>query len=1206
MVKTRSQKASDETEDAAPLVGTSTVPPPGPNAGPSCSSLVKQSARRTRTATQSAASIHENGMATDMQEQPRTKRMKWSEAMNKCIIRSYYKCTCLETDSTDYRRKMHQLFINEFPEINVTEQRVADQKRVIVRNKLLADPIIERLKADVRRELEMEEETDEAAPTEAHDHNSIVCQAQGQHTDDGQRGRNGNGVDIDEIENSIDEMHNRARYEYHRAEAEFMNHPPAERPRIPRIKETMQVKKYISAINEYLQDMEYEEGMDGLNGRLYCAAVAIIRMVGFEVIQDNKTQRKMQPSKPEWQMRIEKEITELRAELNRITVFKPENASRRSKNKIQRLKKKYETHSRHERENAALNEVRDTIKQKLIAKAAKLKSYKKSYTRRTDNQKFQRNEKQFYRNINPLVVSEGDGPTKEQVTEYWSSIWSKEVKYKADAEWINALRSQDNDIEEMAQAEITKEELDAVLKRAHNWKAPGPDKVQNFWIKKVTAIHGPLLRELNRCLQDPALMTDTLTRGVTYLLPKKGDSKDPSKYRPITCLPTTYKIFTACIAAKIQKHCENNCILAEEQKGCRKGMYGCKEQLIIDQLILEQARKTQRKISTAYIDYQKAFDSVPHDWLIKCLQIYKIHPAIVACLETIMQKWSTIIQVRTSTATYQTPSICIRRGIFQGDSLSSLWFCLALNPMSTLLNKSPTGFNIRDSRRNLYNMSHLLYMDDVKLYATNRQKLTQLLEIVRMFSEDIKMQFGLDKCRILDLKDDGTPNIDNPEEWNTVNDIREMEPSETYRYLGIEQNRRTEHQVMKDEIVNKFTTRMKQILNTGLNSKNIVKAINVYAIPVVTYSFGIISWSSTELESLERKVRVLLTKNRMLHPKSAIERQTLPRKRGGRGIVSLKLQHQKQCDNLRRYFHRRKDNSDLHRAVVRADRGLTVLKLNTEIQRERPNRSLEEEQQITQWRGKVLHGRYPAELQKEGVNHKASVLWLTDGFLYPETEGFYMAIQDEVINTRNYCKYIIKDATIQDDRCRKCGKAPETIQHIIGSCSNLVAEEYKSRHDSVAKIMHSALVKKFCPREKIEPYYKYEPPKALENKEMMIYWDRTIYTYKSLAHNRPDITLKDKLQKTVYIIDIAVPNVNNLMSTVQHKRSKYTELANEIGRQWKMKTKILPIVISTTGIIPQATVDSVLELGGSTRELRLMQKAVILHTVNTVRRVIGE
>lgn len=162
MVKTRSQKASDETEDAAPLVRTSTVPPPGPNAGPSCSSLVKQSARRTRTATQSAASIHENGMATDMQEQPRTKRMKWSEAMNKCIIRSYYKCTCLETDSTDYRRKMHQLFINEFPEINVTEQRVADQKRVIVRNKLLADPIIERLKADVRRELEMEEETDEA------------------------------------------------------------------------------------------------------------------------------------------------------------------------------------------------------------------------------------------------------------------------------------------------------------------------------------------------------------------------------------------------------------------------------------------------------------------------------------------------------------------------------------------------------------------------------------------------------------------------------------------------------------------------------------------------------------------------------------------------------------------------------------------------------------------------------------------------------------------------------------------------------------------------------------------------------------------------------------------------------------------------------------------------------------------------------------
>ena len=49
---------------------------------------------------------------------------------------------------------------------------------------------------------------------------------------------------------------------------------------------------------------------------------------------------------------------------------------------------------------------------------------------------------------------------------------------------------------------------------------------------------------------------------------------------------------------------------------------------------------------------------------------------------------------------------------------------------------------------------------------------------------------------------------------------------------------------------------------------------------------------------------------------------------------------------------------------------------------------------IEQWKSKALHGRYPAELEQEGVDRRASVMWLTDGYMYPETEGFMIAIQD--------------------------------------------------------------------------------------------------------------------------------------------------------------------------------------------------------------------
>jgi hypothetical protein len=82
---------------------------------------------------------------------------------------------------------------------------------------------------------------------------------------------------------------------------------------------------------------------------------------------------------------------------------------------------------------------------------------------------------------------------------------------------------------------------------------------------------------------------------------------------------------TSCIKVIIYDHCQKLNILNEEQKDCVKECFGCKEQLIIDTVIMEQARKNNRNIYTAFIDYKKAYDSVPHSWLIKILKIYKIN-----------------------------------------------------------------------------------------------------------------------------------------------------------------------------------------------------------------------------------------------------------------------------------------------------------------------------------------------------------------------------------------------------------------------------------------------------------------------------------------------------------------------------------------------------------------------------------------------------
>ena len=66
--------------------------------------------------------------------------------------------------------------------------------------------------------------------------------------------------------------------------------------------------------------------------------------------------------------------------------------------------------------------------------------------------------------------------------------------------------------------------------------------------------------------------------------------------------------------------------------------------------------------------------------------------------------------------------------------------------------------------------------------------------------------------------------------------------------------------------------------------------------------------------------------------------------------------------------------------------------------------------------------------------------------MFPETEEFMTAIQDQVVVTKNYRKAVIKKEGIED-KCRRCESSGETIQHIC--CAQLAPEEYRKGHDDV-------------------------------------------------------------------------------------------------------------------------------------------------------------
>ena len=164
-----------------------------------------------------------------------------------------------------------------------------------------------------------------------------------------------------------------------------------------------------------------------------------------------------------------------------------------------------------------------------------------------------------------------------------------------------------------------------------------------------------------------------MTKGRTVLLQKDIDQgNEPSNYRPITCLPLAWKILTGVIADDMYSFLEGRKLLPEEQKGCRKRSRGTRNLLFVDRMIMREVKKRKKNLAMASIDYRKAYDMVPHSWIIECLENMGVNDEIISLLKESMRSW----RVELTCGKEVLGEVKIERGIFQGDSLSPLLFVL--------------------------------------------------------------------------------------------------------------------------------------------------------------------------------------------------------------------------------------------------------------------------------------------------------------------------------------------------------------------------------------------------------------------------------------------------------------------------------------------------------------------------------------------------
>ncbi|XP_044764461.1 uncharacterized protein LOC123321024 [Coccinella septempunctata] len=639
--------------------------------------------------------------------------------MNVRLLSAYFEATEGETNTRKYAARLAELWAEQYPEKLFIGKHLIAQVKNIKTRKLLAPDEVEAMKTNairsstgrtiqnIRRSIQRRSTIAQRPET-----------AEEQYEEEQQM-----------METERDEHTTGIRTIYEQVNLKWEGVRMDARPKITKVPQNKNTKEIIQAINNTLKPaFNNTKNLEELCHTIYCAAT--VANIILETKAENRTREELKELRPPWEQRIERKITNLRKEIGILHTYVHTTApSKKVEKKIEKyifmlkIKSKTKTEQREQ-----LKIYTETLKHKIAALGNRLRRYHKRTQRYKDNNLFSNNQRQFFRKL-----EEGKGekttnpPHPEDMRQYWTKIWTNRGEHRTTAAWIEREKREHDNVRDMPEINITEEDVKETIRRTKNWTAPGIDNIHNYWWKSFTHTHQALARLIRKALEDPQTIPEYFTQGTTLMLPKKGDLTQAKNYRPRTCLPSAYKKLTSTIGHKIQIHLKQNNIMAWEQNGCREKGRGSKELLLIDKMLTRQAKRRLKNISMAWIDYQKAYDSVPHSWLVEILEIYKVNRLAINLIKSLMSTWRTTLSIKTRTTTYRTEEIQIRNGIFQGDGLSPLLFCLALNPLSNMLNSSAYGYTINEQTK----ITHLFYMDDLKLFARGKKQLEGELELVR-------------------------------------------------------------------------------------------------------------------------------------------------------------------------------------------------------------------------------------------------------------------------------------------------------------------------------------------------------------------------------------------------------------------------------------------------------------------------------------------
>lgn len=398
---------------------------------------------------------------------------------------------------------------------------------------------------------------------------------------------------------------------------------------------------------------------------------------------------------------------------------------------------------------------------------------------------------------------------------------------------------------------ITKDEICKAVQSAKNNKSSGDDGVINEYIAASFNVLSDILVLLFNLIFDTGHVPEAWLTGIVIPIYKnKGDKLDPKNYRPVTLLSCLGKIFTSILNTRMNKFIEDLSLLHENQAGFRSG-YATTDHIFSLYALFELISMRRKKLHCAFIDFEKAFDSIHRNSLFYKLIGNSISGKFLCIIQNMYDNVKSYIRHNNECSDIFKCEI----GVRQGENLSPVLFSLYLNDLQSYL-ESCNVKGLESIERDIENelmmyvkILLLLYADDSILLSESGADLQLMLNNFSDYCEIWKLKINVGKTKIL-IFGKGRQRDDEKFYLNG----EELEKVTSYKYLGVFFARSgsflTTRKFLKEQAIKAMYSLIQNCRRNNISIECQLEMFDRAILPILLYGSEI--WGFENIDLLEQ------------------------------------------------------------------------------------------------------------------------------------------------------------------------------------------------------------------------------------------------------------------------------------------------------------------------------------------------------------------